>query len=148
MPFDDGVFDVAWMQNVGMNIADKQAFYSEVSRVLKPGGRFAFQELLAGNANTAYYPLPWATVPADNCLIAAEDLHVMLAETGFELEFFEDASESQLVPAPANTPPGISEAPQLSLSAYVEDLALKAQNAQRSLAEGQVCFVRAVYRRQ
>ncbi len=48
LPFPDESFDVVWMQNVGMNIADKRKLYGEICRVLKPGGRFAFQEMAAG----------------------------------------------------------------------------------------------------
>ena len=59
LPFPDGSFDVAWMQNVGMNIADKQRLYAEIHRVLKSGARFAFQEIAAGKSSTTYYPLPW-----------------------------------------------------------------------------------------
>ena len=65
LPFPDDTFDVVWMQNVGMNIADKRKLYDEIGRVLKPGGRFAFQEMAAGNAATSYFPLPWATDPAE-----------------------------------------------------------------------------------
>jgi len=49
LPFPDNSFDVVWMQNVGMNIADKRRLYGEISRVLKPGGRYAFQEMAAGS---------------------------------------------------------------------------------------------------
>src|SRR5258705_6031521 len=73
MPFADDSFDVAWMQNVGMNIADKRRIYSEIHRVLRPGGRFAFQEMAAGKAPTSHYPLPWASDPADNFLVCAEE---------------------------------------------------------------------------
>jgi sarcosine/dimethylglycine N-methyltransferase len=38
LPFSASSFDVLWMQNVGMNIADKPRLYAEVHRVLKPGG--------------------------------------------------------------------------------------------------------------
>jgi SAM-dependent methyltransferase len=38
LPLPDDTFDVAWMQNVGMNITDKRKLYAEVYRVLKPGG--------------------------------------------------------------------------------------------------------------
>ena len=58
------------MQNVGMNIADKRKLYGEIARVLKPGGRFAFQEMAAGKVPTSYFPLPWATEPADNFLVS------------------------------------------------------------------------------
>jgi ubiquinone/menaquinone biosynthesis C-methylase UbiE len=61
LPFPADSFDVVWMQNVGMNIPDKRKLYAEIYRVLKPGGRYAFQEMAAGKAATAYFPLPWAT---------------------------------------------------------------------------------------
>ena len=48
LPFPDDSFEVVWMQNVGMNIADKRKLYGEIYRVLKPGGRYAFQEMAAG----------------------------------------------------------------------------------------------------
>ena len=70
--FPDDSFDVVWMQNVGMNIADKRKLYAEIYRVLKPGGRYAFQEMAAGKVETSYFPLPWATDPADNFLIPAK----------------------------------------------------------------------------
>ena len=40
LPFPDATFDVVWMQNVGMNIADKRKLYGEIFRVLKPSGVF------------------------------------------------------------------------------------------------------------
>ncbi len=146
LPFPDDSFDAAWMQNVGMNIADKQKLYAEIHRVLKPGGRFAFQEMTAGETATSYYPLPWATDPADNCLISAEEMLALLAETGFTVEFFEDASESQLSGTSATPATDAAALPQLSLSAYVDNLAQKAENAQRSLREGQTRFIRGVFR--
>jgi ubiquinone/menaquinone biosynthesis C-methylase UbiE len=54
------------------NVADKRKLYGEICRVLKPGGRFAFQEMAAGIAATSYFPLPWASDPADNFLVSAE----------------------------------------------------------------------------
>ncbi len=71
------------MQNVGMNIADKRKLYAEIHRVLKPGGRFAFQEIAAGEAATSYFPLPWATDPADSFLVSAEEIRAVLGESGF-----------------------------------------------------------------
>src|SRR4029079_9790755 len=73
LPFPDDSFDVVWMQNVGMSIADKRTLYGEIYRVLKPGGRYAFQEMAAGEAVTSYFPLPWATDPADSFLVAAHE---------------------------------------------------------------------------
>jgi sarcosine/dimethylglycine N-methyltransferase len=140
LPFDDASFDAAWMQNVGMNIADKRALYSEVRRVLRPGGRFAFQEMAAGATATSYFPLPWATDPSDSCLVPLVEMNALLAASGFVSELFEDTSEAHMSRAPARA------TTQLSLSTFVDDLAEKAKNARRSLEEGQIRLVRGVFR--
>jgi len=146
MPFPDDSFDAVWMQNVGMNIADKRQLYAEVYRVLKPDGRFAFQEMAAGGTATCYFPLPWATGPAGHFLISTEEMHSLLGESGFIVEFFEDASDTQLGGTPVSGTPEVTAQTQLSLSVYVDNLAQKAENATRSLQEGQIRFVRGVYR--
>ncbi|WP_455208669.1 class I SAM-dependent methyltransferase [Kaarinaea lacus] len=145
LPFPDDSFDAAWMQNVGMNILDKRKLYTEVCRVLKPNGRFAFQEMTAGETTTSYFPLPWATDPADNLLISAEEMHSILEECGFIAEYFEDVSDTQLSPPESGTSENAAQV-QLSLSVYVDNLAQKAENATRSLQEGQIRFVRGVFR--
>lgn len=147
LSFSDDTFDAAWMQNVGMNIADKRNLYAEVYRVLKPGGRFAFQEMASGNSAVSYFPLPWATNPDENLLISADEMHSVFGEIGFTAEFFEDASDSQLGGTPASNTPEVTAQANLSLSAYVDNLEQKAGNAQRSLQEGQIRFVRGVFRK-
>jgi len=153
LPFPDDTFDAVWMQNVGMNIADKSKLYSEVCRVLKPGGRFAFQEMTAGKEDaTFYYPLPWATDPADNNLITIEAMRTVLSDCGLLSEIFEDASDMILnSPHPVSSTPGSATPPvtpqaQLGLSVFVDNLSEKATNARRSLQEGQTRFVRGVFR--
>jgi sarcosine/dimethylglycine N-methyltransferase len=144
IPFPDDAFDVVWMQNVGMNIADKRKLYAEIHRVMKPGGRFAFQEMAAGETATSHFPLPWATDPADSYLISADEMRSALGDIGFVAEVFEDTSDVHLRRTTANA---ISAAlGQLSLAVFVDDLALKAGNARRSLEDGQVRLVRGVFR--
>lgn len=145
LPFSDDSFDVAWMQNVGMNIADKEKLYGEIARVLKPGGRLAFQEMAAGQTATAYYPLPWATDPADNLLISQDAMHAVLDACGLIEELLEDTSEVHLSRTGANATPSASG--QLGLSVFVDNLGEKAANARRSLEEGQVRLVRGLFRR-
>ncbi len=144
LPFADDSFDVVWMQNVGMNIADKRTLYEEISRVVKPGGRYAFQEMAAGNVATSYFPLPWATEPADNFLVSAEEMQSLLGECGLIAELFEDTSDAHLSRTTANATP--AAAGQLGLAVFVDNLAQKAANARRSLEEGQVRLVRGVFR--
>jgi sarcosine/dimethylglycine N-methyltransferase len=144
LPFPDGSFDVVWMQNVGMNIADKRTLYGEISRVLKSGGRYAFQEMAAGNVATSYFPLPWASEPADNFLVSADEMQSLLDECGLIAELFEDTSDVHLSRTTANATP--AAAGQLGLAVFVDNLAQKAGNARRSLEEGQVRLVRGVFR--
>jgi sarcosine/dimethylglycine N-methyltransferase len=144
LPFPDGSFDVVWMQNVGMNIADKRTLYGEISRVLKSGGRYAFQEMAAGNVATSYFPLPWASEPADNFLVSADEMQSLLDECGLVAELFEDTSDVHLSRTTANATP--AAAGQLGLAVFVDNLAQKAGNARRSLEEGQVRLVRGVFR--
>ncbi|HYA27396.1 MAG TPA: methyltransferase domain-containing protein [Acidobacteriota bacterium] len=144
MPFFDDSFDIVWMQNVGMNIADKRKLYAEVYRVLKPGGRFAFQEMAAGKTATSYFPLPWATDPADSFLVSAEEMQSVLGKSGFIAELFEDTSDAHLSRTAANATPAAPG--QLGLAVFVDNLAQKAGNARRSLEEGQIRLVRGVFR--
>ncbi|MFY9328656.1 MAG: class I SAM-dependent methyltransferase [Georgfuchsia sp.] len=144
MPFPDDSFDAAWMQNVGMNIADKRKLYGEIYRVLKPGGRFAFQEMAAGEGAMSLFPLPWATDPADSFLVSTEEMRSILDESGFVVELLEDTSDEHLRRTANNATPAAPG--QLGLSVFVDNLAQKAANARRSLEEGRIRFVRGVFR--
>lgn len=141
MPFADDSFDVVWMQNVGMNIADKRKLYGEIHRVLKPGGRYAFQEMAAGTTAPSYFPLPWASDPGDSFLVPADGMRALLGESGFIADAFEDTSDAHLGRTTADAAPNA-----LTLGVYVDNLAQKAGNARRSLQEGQVRLVRGVFR--
>ena len=141
LPFADDSFDVVWMQNVGMNIADKRRLYGEIYRVLEPGGRYAFQEMAAGEGAATHFPLPWATDPADSFLVPAEEIRATLGEIGFVAECFEDTSDAHLSRTVAEGAPS-----PLTLGVYVDDLAQKAANARRSLQEGEIRLVRGVFR--
>jgi SAM-dependent methyltransferase len=144
LPFLDGTFDAVWMQNVGMNIEDKATLYGGIARVLRPGGRFAFQEMAAGAAATRDYPLPWASDPADNFLIPAGEMSAALEACGLVAELFEDTSDAHLARTVAHATPAASG--QLGLAVFVDDLGIKAANARRSLEEGRVRLVRGVFR--
>jgi SAM-dependent methyltransferase len=143
LPFADDSFDVVWMQNVGMNIADKRTLYAEICRVLKPGGRYAFQEMAAGTGPLSLFPLPWASDPADSFLVSADELQALLAGAGFVPELFEDTSEVHLSRTAAAAAAASSP---LSLAVFVDNLGQKAGNARRSLEEGRIRLVRGIFR--
>lgn len=136
----DDTFDAVWMQNVGMNIADKRRLYAEIYRVLKPGGRYAFQDMAAGEGAASYFPLPWATDPTESFLISGGEICSLLGEHGFIAELFEDTSEAHLKMTLADPAPS-----PLTLGVYVDNLAEKARNDHRSLEEGQIRLVRGVF---
>jgi SAM-dependent methyltransferase len=143
LPYPDNSFDIVWMQNVGMNIQNKQALYQEIARVVKPGGKFAFQEVAAGQEATTFFPLPWASSPADNFLVTAQEMQSILGELGFSAESFEDVSDSQFSRGAANSTPAPEG--QLGLAIYVDNLAEKAGNARRCLEDGQIRYVRGIF---
>jgi ubiquinone/menaquinone biosynthesis C-methylase UbiE len=92
MPFEDASFDVVWTQNVVMNIADRDRLYREVHRVLKPGGRFGFAEMVSKGAGELHYPQPWARDPAQSFLLTAEATQAKLAEAELRVTEFEDVT--------------------------------------------------------
>lgn len=141
LPFDDASFDVVWMQNVGMSIADKATLYAEVARALRPGGRFVFQEVAAGPAGDPYFPLPWADEPSESFLVGVDVFGELLGAAGFAPEAFEDSSDAEL-----GRPPGGTGQGPLTVGVYIQDMATKQANARRSLEHGRVRFVRGVFR--
>jgi SAM-dependent methyltransferase len=82
LPFDDNSFDIVWTQHVQMNIADKKKFYSEISRVLKPGGRFIYYDIFSINHQPIQYPVPWADTSSISHLITTNELHSSLESAG------------------------------------------------------------------
>jgi ubiquinone/menaquinone biosynthesis C-methylase UbiE len=85
MPFKDTKFDAAYMLHVGMNIDDKESLCVEVSRVLRPGSRFAIYDVMRTAEGDLSYPLPWATTPASSAVAAAERYRQALQRAGFEI---------------------------------------------------------------
>ena len=83
-------FDRAYSQNVIMNIADKQRFYREAFRALRPGGRLALSNLCAGPMGEPYFPVPWATTRDTSFLATPDSMRADLAAAGFEIADFRD----------------------------------------------------------
>src|SRR5215831_4119151 len=61
LPFDAGRFDGAYMIHVGMNLANKAGVFSEVRRVLKPGGLFTIFDFMRMRDGAMQFPVPWAS---------------------------------------------------------------------------------------
>ncbi|WP_242204414.1 methyltransferase domain-containing protein [Aestuariivivens insulae] len=84
LPFDDSSFDVVWTQHVQMNIPDKKKFYSEIKRVLKPGGHFLYYDIFKDNDIEVEYPMPWASSANHSFLFKSNAMNDILNELGFE----------------------------------------------------------------
>lgn len=96
MPFDDATFDVVWTQHVQMNIADKTAFYREIARVTRPGGRLLFHDIFRGDGGPLHYPVPWAEEPSISFLAAPGEVRRTLEDLGFVIRDWVDKTEPSL----------------------------------------------------
>ncbi len=83
MPFENEAFDFVWTQHAQMNVRDKEAFYGEINRVLKQGGKFIYYDIFSADG-TVYYPEPWANDPSISFLFEANTLREMLASLGLK----------------------------------------------------------------
>ncbi len=92
--FADATFDGAWTIHVGMNIADKQSFYTNVVRVLKPGARFVLFDVLNADNGEVHYPMPWAATPETSFLVTAEQLNAALRSAGLDVVEVRDDTEA------------------------------------------------------
>jgi SAM-dependent methyltransferase len=86
MPFDSVTFDRASMIHVGMNIADKDALFREVRRVLKPGALFAVFDLVRTAPGPLSFPLPWAATEETSFVSTANDYRDALQRAGLQPE--------------------------------------------------------------
>ncbi len=82
LPFNDNSFDVVWTQHVQMNIPDKHKFYSEINRVLIPGGHFLYYDIFKNNVKEVTYPMPWASSDAFSFLFRNHEMHDILTGLG------------------------------------------------------------------
>ena len=112
-PLVTGAYDVVWMQNSAMNIEDRPALYAEVSRLLRPGGRYAFQEVMAGPVTPAYYPMNWAGSAETSFLHPPEEVHRLIEAAGFRELHWVDNSEDTAADSRqrANPPAGAPTRP-------------------------------------
>ena len=149
MPFADGSFDVVWTQHAAMNIADKDRLYAEMWRVLKPGGRLAVYDVLAGEGGPIRFPVPWARTPDISCLISPQQLRDRLENLGFEILSWQDSTEKgrswfrrmgAKISQEGLPPLGI----HLLLGA---EFRLMAQNQVRNLEEDRIALVETIVKR-
>lgn len=91
--FAPASFDVVWTQHTSMNIPDKAAFYKHISDLLKPNGKLAFHDVMAGPQNTLKYPVPWASSAEISHLEAPSRIREHIVAAGFQELEWHDRSE-------------------------------------------------------
>ena len=143
LPFDDGRFDVALLQHVAMNIADRARLYREIRRVLKTGGRFATFDVVLNNGEP-HFPVPWARTPATSFLLTAAATREAIEPAGFRALTWQDdteAAKAWIAQLRASGPP-----PSPNLGVVMgPDFATFAANLGRNLMEGRLGILTAVF---
>lgn len=148
LPFAAASFDVVWTQHAAMNIADKPRLYAEMRRVLKPGGRLGFYDVLQGDGGEMHYPVPWARKPEISFPVPAAELRRHLVAAGFEIVAWHDrsaAAQDWFRKRRAEAAEG-GTLPVGALIFIGEDYQVLLGNLARNLAEGRAVTVEAVCR--
>lgn len=158
IPFEDVTFDVVWTQHASMNIAYKKMFYSEMHRVLKPGGKLAIydvfkgtsSDIIDGSTSSIHFPVPWAPDPSISHLILREEARKLLKEVvGFKEVAWEDKTESvidwinQMIKRAQTSGP-----PKIGLHVLVgPQWSGLVKNLLRNLEEGRITVAQGIFER-
>ncbi|MEK9279989.1 MULTISPECIES: methyltransferase domain-containing protein [unclassified Bradyrhizobium] len=144
LPFDDGRFDLAWLQHVAMNIPDRTRLYREIRRVLKVGGRFATFDVVVSDSREPHYPVPWARTPATSFLLSAVATREAVEAAGFRTLVWLDDTEAAKAWAAQLRASGPPPSPNLGV-VMGPDFAQLAANLGRNIGEGRLGILTAVF---
>jgi len=140
IPYEDERFDIVWTEHVQMNVVDKHRFYSEIARVLKPGGRLLFHDIFRGLGDPPFYPTPWADNESISALTTGREVRSIIEQAGLKIDqWLEKVQESIeffqriLARIEADGPPPIGT--HLLMGGNAKD---KLQNILRNLSEDRV----------
>jgi SAM-dependent methyltransferase len=151
LPFADQSFDAAWSQHATMNIADKARLFAELARVVRPGGRMAFHEIMAGPNTPIAFPVPWAPDEQISFLLPPDEVRALLAGSGWHERAWVDKTAASLAffaermpifqRAPENLPP-------LGFNLLLgERIGPAISNMVRNLQEERLTVIQAVFER-
>jgi SAM-dependent methyltransferase len=143
LPFADGSFDVALLQHVAMNIADRPRLYREIRRVLRRGGRFAtFDVVRAGGE--PHFPVPWARRPEASFLQTAAATRAAIEPAGFRTLVWRDDTETARAWISGLRAPPAPGTPSLAV-VMGPDFGQLVANLARNLGEGRIGVLTAVF---
>lgn len=146
LPFPAASFDVVWTEHAAMNIADKAALYRELWRVLRPGGKLAIYDILAGPNAPVVFPVPWARTPESSFLVSPDELRRLLDGAGLPIAHWRDTTAvarewfARLAGRLSSSGPAA-----LGLQVLLgPDFAAMAQNQRRNLDEDRIALAQVV----
>jgi SAM-dependent methyltransferase len=149
-PFPDASFDVVWTQHSSMNIEDKERLYESTRRVLRPGGRLALHEVMAGPGGGVQFPVPWSPDGAFSFLRPPDAIRGLLARLGFRETAWVDVSAGAIafVRERAAAARGAAAPPPLGLHLLLGPAAGPMfANMLRNLEERRIVVIQAVWLR-
>jgi ubiquinone/menaquinone biosynthesis C-methylase UbiE len=143
LPKGDAAFDRVTLFHVGMNIQDKEKLFSEIARVLKPGGLLAAYDVMRVGEAPLDFPVAWAqdestsfvgSVPVYRSAIEKAGLGVTIESSQKELAL---AFFTKMKARMAESGP-----PPLGLHLVMgKDAGLKAGNMAGNIAKGAIAPV-------
>ncbi len=96
LPYANEAFDGGYTQHVTMNVPNRDLFFGEAFRVLKPGGFFALTEHGLGEVGEPHHPVPWSEDGSGAYLMRPVDTVACLERAGFENVEVTDTGEKYL----------------------------------------------------
>lgn len=145
LPFPDHSFDLAWTQALIQNVSDKEQLIAEMARVVRPGGRLAMFELVAGPGGPLEFPVPWGDQEEHSWLATPEAFRGLLDSGSLTLTTWNEgpAALETIVSAAQSLPAPPSE-PQLGLHLLMPDYEARMAGLARNVAQQKIVLVQAV----
>ena len=146
LSYGDASIDVVWMQHVSMYVSDKTPLYHEVRRVLRPGGKLAMHEIVAGSVSPPHYPTPWASDPSTSFLVSPDRMRETLIKCAFApVEWRDDTPASIEWARKPVEYRGSAGLPEALDALHGPDYRERIENVRRNLIEERIEVVQAVY---